>query len=59
MFMQAEPVVEGAIKAVERGRAVYVPGAWNKFVAWLSRTLPRPMSENMVKNQSKRFRAKH
>jgi short-subunit dehydrogenase len=59
MFMQAEPVVEGAIKAVERGRAVYVPGSWNKFVAWLSRTLPRPMSENMVKNQSKRFRAKH
>lgn len=59
MFLEAEPVVEGAIDAVERGRAVYVPGAWNKFVAWLSRTLPRPMSENMVKNQSKRFRAKN
>ncbi len=59
MFMEAEPVVEGAIDAVEKEQAVYVPGAWNKFVAWLARTLPRPMSERMVKNQSKRFRKKH
>ena len=56
MFMAPEPVVEGAIDAVERGRAVYVPGAWNKFVAWLARTLPRSMAERMVTNQSKRFR---
>jgi short-subunit dehydrogenase len=59
MFMEAEPVVEGAIEAVEKGRAVYVPGGWNKFVAWLARTLPRPWAEKMVKNQSKRFRKKH
>jgi hypothetical protein len=58
MFMKAEPVVEGAIEAVERGTAVYVPGAWNKFVAWLARTLPRGWSEQMVKNQSKKFRKK-
>ncbi len=58
MFMQAEPVVEGAVAAVERGTAVYVPGPWNKFVAWLSRTLPRSWAEQMVKNQSKRFRKK-
>lgn len=59
MFMEAEPVVEGAIEAVEKGQAVYVPGAWNKFVAWLSRTLPRSVSEGMVKNQSSRFRKKN
>ncbi len=56
MFMEAEPVVEGAIDATEKGRAVYVPGAWNKFTAWLARTLPRSWAEAMVKNQSRRFR---
>jgi short-subunit dehydrogenase len=56
MFMKAEPVVDGAIKAVERGRAVYVPGAWNQFVAWLARTLPRPWAAEMVRRQSSRFR---
>lgn len=59
MFIEAEPVVEGAIKAVEKDRAVYVPGVWNKFVAWLARVLPRPMAEKMVKNKSKQFRKKH
>jgi len=58
MFMEAEPVVEGAIEAVENKRAVYVPGAWNKFAAWLARTLPRSVAERMVKNQSARFRKK-
>lgn len=56
MFMQAEPVVEGAIRAVESGPVVYVPGAWNKFVVWLSRALPRPWAAAMVKRQSARFR---
>lgn len=56
MIMQAEPVVEGAIEAVEKGRTVYVPGAWNKFVAGLMRMLPRPVAENVVARQSGRFR---
>ncbi|WP_375201868.1 SDR family NAD(P)-dependent oxidoreductase [Hyphococcus sp.] len=59
MFMEAEPVVEGAIEAAETKRAVYVPGAWNKFAAWLARTLPRPIAERMVRKQSARFRKKH
>ena len=59
MFMEAEPVVEGAIEAVETGKVVFVPGTWNKFASWLSRTLPRPMAESMIKNQSKRFRKKN
>ena len=58
MFMQPEPVVEGALEAVERGHVVYVPGAWNKFVVWLSKALPRPWAAAMVKNQSAKFRRK-
>ncbi|MEZ5892367.1 MAG: SDR family oxidoreductase [Parvularculaceae bacterium] len=58
MFMKAEPVVEGSIEAVERGLAVYVPGAWNKFTAWLVRMLPRTVAEKMVRRQSARFRKK-
>ena len=56
MFMQAEPVVDGSLRAVESGHVVYVPGAWNKFVAWLMKALPRPWAAQMVKRQSARFR---
>lgn len=56
MFMEAEPVVEGAIKAVERNHVVYVPGAWNKFIVWLAKALPRPWGAALMKRQSKRFR---
>lgn len=56
MFMSAEPVIEGAIRAVENDHTVYVPGAWNKFVAWLTRFLPMPLSEELAMRQSRRFR---
>lgn len=56
MVMQPEPVVEGAFDAVERGIAVYVPGAWNKFVAGLVRLMPRPMAERIVARNARRFR---
>jgi hypothetical protein len=56
MFMDAEPVVEGAIAAVERRHVVYVPGAWNKFVVGLMKALPRPWGAAMVARQSARFR---
>lgn len=56
MFMEAEPVVEGAIKAVESGHVVYVPGTWNKFVVWLSKAMPRPWAAAMMKQQSAKFR---
>lgn len=56
MFMEAEPVVEGALRAVEAGHVVYVPGLWNKFVVWLAKALPRPWAAEMVKRQSARFR---
>jgi len=56
MFMAAEPVVEGAIAAVEKGHVVYVPGAWNKFTVWLIKALPRPWGAAMVREQSAKFR---
>jgi short-subunit dehydrogenase len=56
MFMDAEPVVEGALNAVERGHVVYVPGLWNKWVVWLTKALPRPWAAEAVKRQSRRFR---
>ena len=56
MFMDAEPVVAGALQAVERGRVVYVPGAWNKFLVWLVKALPRPWAANLMRRQSKKFR---
>ncbi len=56
MFMQPEPVVEGALAAVEKGHVVYVPGLWNKFVVWLMKALPRPWAAAMVKSQSANFR---
>ncbi|MEX6632681.1 SDR family NAD(P)-dependent oxidoreductase [Hyphococcus lacteus] len=58
MFMEAEPVVEGAIRAVENGPVVYVPGRWNKFSAGLMRTVPRSWAQNLMKKQSARFRRK-
>ncbi|NOX94816.1 MAG: SDR family oxidoreductase [Alphaproteobacteria bacterium] len=59
MFMQAEPVIEGALDAVERGHVVYVPGAWNKFTVWLMKALPRPWAAAMVKKQSQKFRQRN
>lgn len=56
MFMNAEPVVEGALNAVERGHVVYVPGLWNKYVAWLTKALPRPWAAAALRRQSARFR---
>jgi len=58
MFMKAEPVIEGALRAVENGHVVYVPGVWNKFVAWLMKALPRPWSAAMMRRQSEKFRRK-
>lgn len=55
-FMAAEPVVDGAIAAVERGHVAYVPGAFNKFVVGLSKALPRPWAAALVTRQSAQFR---
>lgn len=55
-FQTADAVVEKSLGAVERGHVVYVPGAWNKFVAGLTKALPRPWAAALVRAQSKKFR---
>jgi short-subunit dehydrogenase len=56
MFMEARPVAEQALDAVERGHVVFVPGLWNKFVVWLMKALPRPWAAAIVLQQSQKFR---
>mgnify|MGYP000675108831 CR=1 FL=1 len=56
MFMEARPVAEAALDAVERGHVVFVPGLWNKFVVTLMRLLPRPWGATLVLRQSQKFR---
>jgi hypothetical protein len=56
MFMEARPVAEQALGAVDRGHVVFVPGLWNKFVVWLMKALPRPWAAAMVLQQSQKFR---
>jgi len=56
MFMEARPVADAALDAVDRGHVVFVPGLWNKFVVWLMRALPRPWGAAMVLQQSRKFR---
>ena len=56
MFMQARPVVLGALKAVEARHVVYVPGLWTKFVVFLMRALPLPLAARLVKSQAGKFR---
>lgn len=57
LFMDPEPVVEGAIAAVERGKTVYVPGFVNKSLVAFLKLLPRSLSEALLRSNSKRFRA--
>lgn len=57
MFMEAAPVVSGALRAIEARQAIYVPGLWNKFVVWLMKALPRPWAAALVARQSHRFRS--
>jgi uncharacterized protein len=56
MWMEAAPVVEAGIAAVNQGQPVVVPGAANKFLATLTRILPEPLGRAMVRSQSSRYR---
>ena len=56
MWMQAGPVVEAGIDAVDRGMPVIVPGAQNKGLATLAKLLPDPIARAVMAEQSKRFR---
>ncbi|MEL6567897.1 MAG: SDR family oxidoreductase [Pseudomonadota bacterium] len=56
MWMEAAPVVEAGIDAVERGMPVVVPGGVNKGLATLAKVLPDPIGRAIMREQSKRFR---
>lgn len=54
MWMEARPVVEAAIAAVEKGEPVVVPGRVNRTLAWLARHLPQKTVYNLSRNRSDR-----
>ncbi len=56
LWMQAAPVVEAGIEAVERGQPVIVPGGVNKGLATLTKLMPDPIARGLMRQQSKRFR---
>ena len=56
MWMEAEPVVQAGIKAVNAGKPVIVPGVANKILSGLSRKLPEGVVRKMVAGQSGRYR---
>lgn len=56
MMMEARPVVDGALRAVENRHVVYVPGMVNKAIVTLARLLPRPWVAAMMRNNSSRIR---
>ncbi len=56
MMMPADPVIEGALNAVEKKHVVYVPGTVNKAIVTLSRLLPRPWAAALMRQNSKKIR---
>ena len=56
MWMEAEPVVQAGIKAINAGKPVIVPGVANKILSGLSRKLPEGVVRKMVAGQSGRYR---
>lgn len=56
MVMPAEPVVLGALRAVERRHVVYVPGLQYKAIVRLAASLPRPIAAALVSGGSARVR---
>lgn len=56
MVMPVDPVIEGALRAVEKQHVVFVPGMVNKFLVWLSDALPRPWAVRLMQSNSARMR---
>ena len=56
LWMDAGPVVEAGIEAVERGQSVVVPGGVNKGLATLTKLMPDPIARTLMRQQSRRFR---
>lgn len=57
-MLKAEDVAATAYDAVERNKAVSVPGAWYKFMTGLMRILPDPVGEWLIAQQARRAAAR-
>lgn len=57
-MLTAEEVAVSGYDAVERGVPLRVPGAWYKFLVALSRVLPDPVGQAIMRLQEKRMVAK-
>lgn len=54
LVMSAETVVEQSLKAYSAGETVFVPGAANKAMAWVSRIMPRQLYAMVTANVMRR-----
>lgn len=57
-MLTAEDVAVSGYDAVERGVPLRVPGAWYKFLVAVSRVLPDPVGQAIMRMQEKRMVAK-
>ena len=57
-MLTAEDVAVTGYDAVERGVPLRVPGAWYKFLVAVSRVLPDPVGQAIMRMQEKRMVAK-
>ena len=56
MVLSTRPTVDGALKAVERNKTVFVPGTVYKLIVWASMRLPRSLVERLAQRQGKSHR---
>ena len=56
LWMQADEVVGGSLRALEDGPAVYVPGRVNKSLARLARVLGPTAAARLMDERSRKFR---
>ncbi len=56
LWMQAAPVVQAGLDAVDAGRTRVVPGVVNRSIAGLSRHLPAALVHALISRQSRHFR---
>ncbi len=56
MMLQPEPIVKGALRAVDHNHVVYVPDLIYKTIVWLSNALPAFMVNALMIRNSSKFR---
>ncbi len=56
MWMTAEEVVDLSLKANQRGKAIVITGRINRFIAFLTRVMPRRVVMWLLRKNSGKFR---